>query len=288
MTAPQSVTPDERRRVLEQIAAEVSVCMKCPLGADRTLAVPGEGHPDTEVVFIGEGPGYNEDQQGRPFVGAAGTLLNELLRQIGWKRQEVFITNVVKCRPPGNRDPEPFEIEACAPYLKRQLAVLDPAVVVTLGRHSLGFFNPGARIGATHGTQHHVDPATGAPSATLYAMYHPAAALRQGSLKQTMLEDMCGLPDALIQSRARRAGTAEQPVAEAPAAEGPPEVQPLAAEAMGDMVPDVPGAADAEPVVVDVEPELVAVAIAQMPDSSSPSDPFGELPPIDENQMALF
>src|SRR6188474_2701068 len=165
MDAVRSVTPDERRRALEQIAAEVSVCMRCPLGADRTLAVPGEGNPETEVVFVGEGPGYNEDQQGRPFVGAAGTLLNELLKQIGWKRQDVFITNVVKCRPPGNRDPEPFEIEACAPYLKRQLEVLDPAVIVTLGRYSLGTFMPGARISAAHGTSRPTDPATGAPNA---------------------------------------------------------------------------------------------------------------------------
>src|SRR5262245_54521607 len=107
MDQAHSVTSDERRRALEQIAAEVSECTRCPLAQGRTLAVPGEGHPDTEVVFVGEGPGYNEDQQGRPFVGAAGSLLNDLLRQIGWKRQDVFITNVVKCRPPGNRDPEP-------------------------------------------------------------------------------------------------------------------------------------------------------------------------------------
>lgn len=170
--------------------------------------MPGEGHPDTEVVFVGEGPGFNEDQQGRPFVGAAGGLLNELLKAIGWKRQEVFITNVVKCRPPGNRDPEPAEIAACAPYLKRQLEALDPAMVVTLGRHSLQTFMPGARIGATHGTVQPVDPETGAHNAMTYAMYHPAAALRAGSLKQTMLEDMSGLPRALIESRARRSGSA--------------------------------------------------------------------------------
>ena len=284
MTSPHTVTPDERRRTLEQIAAEVSVCMKCPLGADRTLAVPGEGHPDTEVVFIGEGPGYNKDQQGRPFVGAAGTLLNELLRQIGWKRQEVFITNVVKCRPPGNRDPEPFEIEACAPYLKRQLAVLDPAVVVTLGRHSLGYFNPGARIGATHGTQHPVDPQTGAPSATLYAMYHPAAALRQGSLTQTMLEDMCGLPDALVGSRSRRAGVADEGQPAVAQVDAPPPIEPAATE----MAVIEPVAIPVEPVAVEVEAELVAVAISQDLQSDAPSDPFGELPPIDENQMALF
>lgn len=200
------MTPDERRQALDEIAAEVCVCTLCPLSATRTRAVPGEGHPETEVVFIGEGPGYNEDREGRPFVGQAGGLLNELLTKIGWRRQDVFITNVVKCRPPGNRDPEPNEIAACAPYLQRQLAVLDPAVIVTLGRHSLGTFIPGARISAAHGTAHPTNPETGAREATTYAMYHPAAALRQGSLKETMLIDMCGLPDVLIQARDRRVG----------------------------------------------------------------------------------
>jgi DNA polymerase len=227
--------------------------------------VPGEGHPDTEVVFVGEGPGFNEDQQGRPFVGAAGTLLNDLMRQIGWKRQDVFITNVVKCRPPGNRDPEPYEIEACAPYLRRQLEILDPAVVVTLGRHSLGYFNPGARIGQTHGTVRPADPETGAQNATTYAMYHPAAALRQNSLKQTMLEDMCGLPDALLEARKRRTAAHSVDV-EAPA--------------VIHIEPD--DATDADRVAYEStvhESELVAVAIAAVSD---------EVVPIDENQMQLF
>jgi len=203
------VTPDEREQALAEIAAEVAVCTLCPLHVGRTLAVPGEGHPDTEVVFVGEGPGYNEDKEGRPFIGAAGGLLNEMLKAIGWRREEVFITNVVKCRPPGNRDPEPFEIAACAPYLKRQLTVLDPAVVVTLGRHSLGTFMPGERISSAHGTARPTNPKTGAAQATTYAMYHPAAALRQASLKETMLVDMAGLPEVLIQSRERRAATNE-------------------------------------------------------------------------------
>ncbi|MGI8928820.1 MAG: uracil-DNA glycosylase family protein [Candidatus Limnocylindrales bacterium] len=199
------VTPDERKQALREIAAEVAVCTRCPLHVERTLAVPGEGHTDTEVVFVGEGPGYNEDREGRPFIGAAGGLLNEMLKAIGWRREEVFITNVVKCRPPGNRDPEPSEIAACAPYLKRQLAVLDPAVVVTLGRHSLGTFMPGERISSAHGTARPTSPETGARQATTYAMYHPAAALRQGSLKETMLVDMAGLPEVLVKSRERRA-----------------------------------------------------------------------------------
>ena len=222
----------ERKRTLDQIAHEVSVCKLCPLHVGRTNSVPGEGHPETEVVFVGEGPGFNEDQQGRPFVGAAGGLLNELLKAIGWKREEVYITNVVKCRPPQNRDPEPAEIAACAPYLRRQLEVLDPALVVTLGRHSLQTFMPGERIGAAHGTLRPVDPQTGAANALAYAMYHPAAALRAGSLKQTMLADMAGIPQALIDSRVRRAPTAvvvevaPQPVAIAIEPEPEPEPEP--------------------------------------------------------------
>ena len=229
MDRSSGVTPDERKQALEEIAAEVAVCTLCPLHKQRTLAVPGEGHPNTEVVFVGEGPGYNEDREGRPFVGQAGGLLNELLKAIGWRREEVFITNVVKCRPPGNRDPEASEIAACAPYLKRQLEALDPAVVVTLGRHSLQTFMPGARISAAHGTARPTDPDTGASDATTYAMYHPAAALRQQSLKETMLTDMCGLPDVLIGARERRSpAIAESPLAIAvqsdPAA--PPEPEP--------------------------------------------------------------
>ena len=147
-----SVTHAERAAALEEVAAEVRACTSCRLHQTRTLAVPGEGSPDTEVVFVGEGPGFNEDQQGRPFVGRAGDLLTKFLATLRWKRQEVFITNIVKCRPPDNRDPEPDEIAACAPYLKRQLEILDPALVVTLGRHSLGRFMPGERISQAHGT----------------------------------------------------------------------------------------------------------------------------------------
>lgn len=200
--------PEERRAALDQIASEVRVCTRCRLWETRTNAVPGEGHADTEVVFVGEGPGQNEDVQGRPFVGAAGTFLTELVRSVGWRREEVFITNVVKCRPPGNRDPEPDEMSACAPYLKRQLAVLDPALVVTLGRFSLQTFMPGARIGAVHGMARRVDPASGAARAHAYAMYHPAAAFRQQALHETLQVDMTGIPAAL--ESARRARPSQQ------------------------------------------------------------------------------
>lgn len=198
----------ERQSALDAIGVEVAACTRCRLHETRTRSVPGEGSAATEVVFVGEGPGFNEDRLGRPFVGQAGDLLTKLLESVQWTREDVFITNVVKCRPPGNRDPEPEEIAACAPFLSRQLEALDPALVVTLGRFSMARFNPGARIGQVHGTFQTADPASGAPSALTYAMYHPAAALHQGSLKATLFRDMEGVPVALLQARERRvAGT---------------------------------------------------------------------------------
>ncbi|HTS14420.1 MAG TPA: uracil-DNA glycosylase [Candidatus Sulfotelmatobacter sp.] len=237
------MTAEERRATLAAIDEEVRTCTRCRLAAGRTHAVPGEGSADTEVVFVGEGPGQHEDEQGRPFVGAAGGLLTELLRSIGWKRDEVFITNVVKCRPPGNRDPEPDEMAACAPYLARQLAALDPAMVVTLGRFSLGTFMPGARIGAAHGTTRPVDPATGARDATAFALYHPAAAFRQASLRDTLFEDMAALPQVLTDSRARRRArsTAAAPdAAEAPEAAEVEALELAALTARAGTGPDVP------------------------------------------------
>jgi len=182
--------------ILAQIADEVRACTRCALANRRTLAVPGEGNVLSDVLLVGEGPGAREDATGRPFVGPAGQLLSELLRAIGWQREDVFITNVVKCRPPGNRDPEPVEIATCAAYLDAQELALEPAVVVTLGRHSLQRYLPGARIGAIHGalrrsyTGQHIFP-----------MYHPAAALHQASLRETLFRDIRGLPAALLDAR---------------------------------------------------------------------------------------
>jgi DNA polymerase len=218
------VTPEERRRELEAIAAEVRSCNRCRLHATRTNAVPGEGEFETDVVFVGEGPGFNEDRLGRPFVGRAGDLLVKLLARLGWRRGEVFITNVVKCRPPDNRDPEPDEIAACLPYLRRQLEVLDPALVVTLGRHSLGRFRPGARIGQAHGTFAPADPETGARDALTYALYHPAAALRSTEVERQSYVDMAGIPAALTEARRRRAERAPVALAVGAAAEATPPI----------------------------------------------------------------
>lgn len=196
-----------RRMALDAVAAEIRVCTNCRLHETRTRAVPGEGDPDTEVVLVGEGPGFNEDRDGRPFIGRAGDLLVKLLGSIGWRREDVFITNIVKCRPPDNRDPLPDEVAACAPYLRRQLEVLDPAVIVTLGRHSMARFMPGARISQVHGTVRPVDPETGAANALVFAMYHPAAGLRTPAIERESYVDVAGVPAALTEARRRR-GTA--------------------------------------------------------------------------------
>jgi uracil-DNA glycosylase family 4 len=181
--------------LLNAVAAEVSGCTRCPLHLGRKLTVPGEGNPLSDVLMVGEGPGAREDATGRPFVGPAGQLLDELLHSIGWAREHVFIANVVKCRPPGNRDPEPAEISACAPYLDRQEAALDPAVIVTLGRHSLRRYLPDARIGEAHGRLRR------SGGRFVFPMYHPAAALHQSSLRETLFADMRGLPAALLAAR---------------------------------------------------------------------------------------
>jgi uracil-DNA glycosylase len=211
------VTRDERRVALAAIADEVRTCTRCRLHEGRTRAVPGEGDPDTEVVFVGEGPGFNEDREGRPFVGRAGALLVKLLGTIGWRREDVFITNVVKCRPPDNRDPQADEIAACEPFLRRQLEVLDPAVVVTLGRHSMATFLPGARIGQVHGTWHPADAETGARDALVFAMYHPAAALRSADVERESVADMAHVPGVLIRSRELRESHAVARADSAPA-----------------------------------------------------------------------
>jgi len=232
------MTHDERQAALDDVAAQVRACTRCRLHETRTNAVPGEGSPDTEVVFVGEGPGFHEDRLGRPFVGRAGDLLTKYLGTLRWGRDEVFITNVVKCRPPDNRDPEPDEIAACAPYLQRQLEVLDPALIVTLGRHSLGRFMPGERISQAHGTVRPIDPATGAPNALGFALYHPAAALRSTEVERQSYADVALIPAALLEARARREPAAEPEPAVATAV-GAAILADVTPEAIPDLMPDV-------------------------------------------------
>jgi uracil-DNA glycosylase family 4 len=187
----ESVTDSQ---ALQTLAAEIAQCTKCLLHRGRTKAVPGEGPAGADVMFVGEAPGFHEDQQGRPFVGAAGKFLEELLESIGMTRQDVYIANVIKCRPPGNRDPLPDEIESCKPYLDQQIELIQPKLLVTLGRFSMARAFPKARISEVHGQPRKIG------GIIYYPMYHPAAALHQPSLRRTIEEDMRRIPELLDQA----------------------------------------------------------------------------------------
>ena len=191
---------------LLEIAKEIVVCPRCELARTRTKAVPGEGNPNAQIMLIGEGPGWHEDQQGRPFIGAAGKFLNELLAIAGLDRESVFITNVVKCRPPGNRDPMPDEIAACAPYyLDRQIDVIDPAIIVTLGRFSMARWFPGEKISKIHGQPKRDGKRLIVP------MYHPAAALHQSALRGAIEDDFAKLPKILADAERERLKSEDAP-----------------------------------------------------------------------------
>ena len=186
--APETVAWDS----LETVADTVRSCTRCELAHNRTNAVPGDGPPRPTVMFIGEAPGFNEDQQGLPFVGRAGELLDELLVLASLRREDVYITNIVKCRPPENRDPLPAEVAACRPYLEAQISLLQPRVIATLGRHSLARFFPDARISDQHGRPMRWR------DLIVYPLYHPAAGLRSTKLRMALEEDFANLPRAVV------------------------------------------------------------------------------------------
>jgi uracil-DNA glycosylase family 4 len=206
---------------LEKIAEEVRACTLCPLSRGRTRAVPGEGPADAEIMFIGEGPGFHEDRQGRPFVGAAGQFLEELLASIGMRRDQVYITNVVKCRPPGNRDPLPEEVAACKPYLDRQIEAIKPKIVVTLGRHSMARYLPGASISKVHGQARKVG------EVICFPMLHPAAGLHQPRWKPLIEEDIKKLPALLAEARRQINQSEPEQMAMPKDAESPEDYQQL-------------------------------------------------------------
>jgi uracil-DNA glycosylase family 4 len=183
---------------LSELNKEIALCQQCEIAKYRNRVVPGEGAEDAGIMFIGEAPGWHEDQQGRPFVGPAGKFLDELLASIGLRRERVYIANVIKCRPQGNRDPLPTEIQNCHQWLKRQIEIICPKMIVTLGRYSMGMFFPGKSISKIHGTAQKRD------NVVYYAMYHPAAALHQGSLRHDIEEDMLKIPSLLVQVEAIR------------------------------------------------------------------------------------
>ena len=195
---------------LPQIASEIAKCEKCKLYSTRKRTVPGEGPENAKIMFIGEGPGYHENEQGRPFVGQAGKFLDELLASIKMKRADVFIANVVKCRPPQNRDPEPDELTACNDYLERQIALINPKAIVTLGRYSMEKFFPGAKVSSIHGQAKKVK------GRLVVAMFHPAAALHQPKYRSMIEEDFKKLPDYIAQAEKESAAAPAKP-------EEPPE-----------------------------------------------------------------
>ena len=179
---------------LTELYAEIEHCKNCDLARHRTRVVPGEGPEDAKLLFIGEAPGYHEDQTGRPFVGQAGQYLDQLIGTIGYKRNQVFIANVIKCRPPENRDPLPGEIMACGKWLERQLELIKPRVIVTLGRYSMAKYFPGDSISKVHGRAKRIG------NVIYFAMYHPAAALHQGNLRRVIEADMLKLPAVLAEA----------------------------------------------------------------------------------------
>ena len=190
----------DRREELIALYREVQACRKCPLHATRTNVVFGSGNADADLMFVGEAPGHHEDQQGKPFVGAAGKLLEKLLADIGLQRDDVFIANVLKSRPPGNRDPQPEEIEACKPYLTRQIELIEPLVICTLGNFSTKLLTRRQDgITRVHGRpqQHTI----GGLELTIYPIYHPAAGLRSSGMLTTLREDFERLPELLAAAR---------------------------------------------------------------------------------------
>ena len=180
--------------LLTELHAEIESCKNCELARHRTRVVPGEGPEDAKLLFIGEAPGWNEDQTGRPFVGAAGKYLDQLIGMIGYKRSQVFIANVIKCRPPENRDPMPGEIMACGRWLERQLDLIKPRLIVTLGRFSMAKYFPGETISKVHGRSKRIG------NIIYFAMYHPAAALHQGNLRRVIEADILKLPAVLAEA----------------------------------------------------------------------------------------
>ena len=252
---------------LEDLAQRVRDCTDCPLHLSRTNAVPGEGPANAEILFIGEGPGFHEDRQGRPFVGPAGNFLEELLQSIGMTRDQVYIANMVKCRPPNNRDPAPSEISACSKFLDRQIELIDPLLIVTLGRFSMSRFFPGQSISRVRGRLR------SAAGRQIFPIMHPAAGLRRQEMRAAIEEDFAKVPGLLdvLRMQAEPASTAE--IHEEPA-EYAVEQSSLS---LWDMAPSAPdnASSDAPPIERPEEP-------AETPVDAPPAD---EPPP---GQQRLF
>ena len=252
---------------LEDLAQRVRGCTDCPLHTSRTNAVPGEGPADAEILFIGEGPGFHEDRQGRPFVGPAGNFLEELLQSIGMTRDQVYIANMVKCRPPDNRDPAPSEISACSKFLDRQIELIDPLLIITLGRFSMSRFLPGQSISRARGRLRSVG------GRQVFPIMHPAAGLRRQEMRASIEEDFAKVPGLLDVLRMQAEPATPGSISEEPAhyaTETPPP-------SLWDMLPTAPDAAGANtpPVEHPVEPQ-----------HPTPDEPSSDEPP--PGQQRLF
>jgi len=284
---------------LEALRAEIEVCTACGLHATRTRAVPGEGDPASDLMFVGEAPGYHEDQQGRPFVGQAGKLLEQLLASIGLSREQVFIANVLKSRPPNNRDPQPDEIAACRPYLWRQIELIKPKVICTLGNHATKLLtgNP-AGITRVHGRPQPAE--INGVSLYLFPIFHPAAALYTPAMLATLKEDFLKLPELLQSGAAPAAVGADQatdpPVwrpPQPPAAPPPANATDLTLDAVAGPVVDAAhpaGDAAASPADAGTPPPDLSRSSSDT--GAAPSDsgpPAGTAVPTGEpEQLGLF
>lgn len=220
MVEGDSKSHESASEKLEAIADVVSRCRKCPLADTRTNTVPGEGSSTAEIMFVGEGPGQDEDLSGRPFVGRAGKLLDELIESLPMRREDVYIANVVKCRPPGNRDPERTEVQQCSGYLRQQIEAIDPLVIVPLGRHALGWFNPSLRITASNGKIFRHD------DRVLMPLLHPSAGLRNPSNAEMLREGIHNLREAILEGIRVKREAIEEPVVETRPSDGDAEPPP--------------------------------------------------------------
>lgn len=264
-----SPASDEVRAALAALVRDIEACTLCPLYATRTRAVPGEGDPGADLMFVGEAPGYHEDQQGRPFVGQAGKLLSDLLASIGLTREQVFIANVLKSRPPNNRDPLPEEIAACQPFLWRQIELIRPKVICTLGNHATKLIsgNP-AGITRVHGRPQVFE--SGAQTMYLYPIFHPAAALYTRAMLTTLQDDFSRLPELLSRPRPVRGGTDSQALA--------------AAERESQVAPAATPASAAEPGA----PVLPATVSGEIPAAAADRPPEASPPRAEPEQLNLF
>ena len=238
MVEGDSKSHESASEKLEAIAEIVSKCRKCPLADTRTNTVPGEGSPTAEIMFVGEGPGRDEDLSGRPFVGRAGKFLDELIQLLPMRREDVYIANVVKCRPPGNRDPERSEVDQCSGYLRQQIEAIDPLVIVPLGRHALGWFNSSLRITASNGKIfRHEDR-------VLMPLLHPSAGLRNPSNAEMLREGIHNLREAILEGIRVKREAIEEPVVETRPSDADAEAPSSVLEEAGKIVSDEAAKAD--------------------------------------------